>query len=181
MPSRLLRGTVNAMNDHTTKAAFTYTSIVGALLVAMACGTDEAPSDVGTATGGAQTTETGGRTQTATGGSRAAGGRAGAGGLPGTTGGSAGADASVNGGTSGVGGSLEGGPDVSAGGQAGAGGAGGTGGAGGAGGTDAGPTDCFTNPTTHFEIINACTTAEKVDKTPVLPLDLPDGGLKPLP
>ena len=48
---------------------------------------------------------------------------------------------------------------------------------------DADTTDasCFTNPQTHLEIINACTTAEKIDKHPVLPLQLPDGGLPPLP
>ena len=40
---------------------------------------------------------------------------------------------------------------------------------------------CFTNPQTHEEIINACTTAEKVYKTPVLPLLLDDGGLPPIP
>jgi hypothetical protein len=40
---------------------------------------------------------------------------------------------------------------------------------------------CFTNPQTHFEIINGCTTAEKIYKTPDLPLLLPDGGLPPLP
>lgn len=40
---------------------------------------------------------------------------------------------------------------------------------------------CFTNPTTHEQIINACTTAEKIYKDPVLPLQLPDGGLPPLP
>ena len=40
---------------------------------------------------------------------------------------------------------------------------------------------CFMNPTTHVEIINACTTAEKIYKNPVLPLQLPDGGLPPLP
>ncbi len=41
--------------------------------------------------------------------------------------------------------------------------------------------DCFTNPTTHDEIINACTTAQKITKTPTLPLLLPDGGLPPVP
>ena len=48
---------------------------------------------------------------------------------------------------------------------------------------DARPPDasCFTNPTTHLEIINACTTAEKIYKDPELPLLLPDGGLPPLP
>jgi hypothetical protein len=46
---------------------------------------------------------------------------------------------------------------------------------------DAGSTDCFAHPTTHFEIINACTTAEAVDKSPNLPLLLADGGLPPLP
>src|ERR1700712_4018693 len=40
--------------------------------------------------------------------------------------------------------------------------------------------DCFTNPKTHFEIINACTDAQSIDKNPTLPLLLPDGGL-PLP
>jgi hypothetical protein len=46
-----------------------------------------------------------------------------------------------------------------------------------------GPPDasCFTNPTTHYEIINACTNAQFVDKNPTLPLLLPDGGLPPLP
>ena len=53
-----------------------------------------------------------------------------------------------------------------------------------AGGPDAaeGPdASCFTNPTTHLEIINACTDAEKIYKTPALPLNLPDGTLAPLP
>ncbi len=50
--------------------------------------------------------------------------------------------------------------------------------------SDAGATldgDCYTNPTRHLEIINACTAAERVDKHPVLPLLLLDGGLPPLP
>ncbi|HSO40754.1 MAG TPA: hypothetical protein VLT33_49855 [Labilithrix sp.] len=54
---------------------------------------------------------------------------------------------------------------------------------------DAGPSpdgalpdgDCFPNPTTHFEIINACTDAVKITKNPTLPLLLADGGLPPLP
>ncbi len=52
-----------------------------------------------------------------------------------------------------------------------------------AGAVDADTPDasCFMNPQTHVEIINACTTAEKIDKHPVLPLLLPDGGLPPLP
>jgi len=41
--------------------------------------------------------------------------------------------------------------------------------------------DCFTNPKTHFEIINACTDAQKIDKHPNLPLLLPDGGRPPPP
>lgn len=41
--------------------------------------------------------------------------------------------------------------------------------------------DCFPNPTTHDEIINACTDAQKFDKTPNLPKLLADGGLPPLP
>lgn len=46
-----------------------------------------------------------------------------------------------------------------------------------------GPPDaaCFTNPTTHYEIINACTNAQFVDKHPNLPLQYADGGLPPLP
>jgi len=47
-----------------------------------------------------------------------------------------------------------------------------------AGGPDA---SCFTNPTTNYEIINACTTAQKIYKNPVLPLLNPDGSLPPLP
>ncbi len=47
-------------------------------------------------------------------------------------------------------------------------------------GGDAAPSDCFTNPQTHFEIINACTTATRITKNPVLPALLPDGGLPPL-
>jgi hypothetical protein len=46
------------------------------------------------------------------------------------------------------------------------------------------PTDdasCFTNPTSHNELINACTDAQPVEKNPTLPLVLPDGGLPPLP
>lgn len=51
---------------------------------------------------------------------------------------------------------------------------------GGDGGADGGPSDCFENPKTHYEIINACTGATKIAKTPVLPKLLPDGGLPPL-
>jgi hypothetical protein len=50
------------------------------------------------------------------------------------------------------------------------------------GGNDGAPaSDCFTNPKNHFEIINACTDAAKIDKKPVLPLLQPDGSLPPLP
>ena len=49
------------------------------------------------------------------------------------------------------------------------------------GGADGGPSDCFTNPQTHHEIINACTDAVKITKTPNLPLLYPDGGLPPVP
>ena len=42
--------------------------------------------------------------------------------------------------------------------------------------------DCFAGDAqTYEEIINACTSATKVDKHPTLPLLLPDGGLPPLP
>jgi hypothetical protein len=47
-------------------------------------------------------------------------------------------------------------------------------------GGDAGEKDCFDNPQTHFEIINACTTAVRIDKNPKLNKLLPDGGLPPL-
>lgn len=59
---------------------------------------------------------------------------------------------------------------------------GGTGGDSGAGdsGGDSGPKDCFDNPTTHFEIINACTNAVKITKNPTLNKLLDDGGLPPL-
>ena len=49
---------------------------------------------------------------------------------------------------------------------------------------DASPTpdaDCFENPTTHDEIINACTTAQKIYKDSDPPLLNPDGTLPPLP
>jgi hypothetical protein len=40
---------------------------------------------------------------------------------------------------------------------------------------------CFVNPVTHLQIINACTSAQQVDKKPSLPLLRPDGTLPPLP
>jgi len=40
---------------------------------------------------------------------------------------------------------------------------------------------CFENPQTHAEIINACTTAQKVFKKPSLPLLNQDGSLPQLP
>lgn len=45
---------------------------------------------------------------------------------------------------------------------------------------DGAPKDCFDNPTTHFEIINACTNATRITKNPTLNKLLPDGGLPPL-
>jgi hypothetical protein len=48
----------------------------------------------------------------------------------------------------------------------------------GVGGPDA---SCFTNPTTHNEIINACTTAQKIYVPGRPALQLPDGGLPALP
>jgi hypothetical protein len=47
-----------------------------------------------------------------------------------------------------------------------------------AGGTDA---SCFTDPHTHNEIINACTTAQKIYKPGRPALVLPDGGLPATP
>lgn len=66
---------------------------------------------------------------------------------------------------------------VEAGGQSGAAG----GGTGGSAGTSTPPADCVENPTTHIEIINACTDAVKVEKTPRLEGLNPDGSLPPLP
>jgi hypothetical protein len=40
---------------------------------------------------------------------------------------------------------------------------------------------CFNNPTTHYEIINACTTAQKIYKDSHPPLLKPDGTLPALP
>jgi hypothetical protein len=50
------------------------------------------------------------------------------------------------------------------------------------GGGDAPPdASCFTNPTTNDEIINACTTADKIYKDSHPPLLNDDGSLPPLP
>lgn len=54
-------------------------------------------------------------------------------------------------------------------------------GGGGEGGEGGGAPDCYMNPQTHVEIINACTDAEKVDKAVNLPLLGSDGTLPPLP
>ena len=40
---------------------------------------------------------------------------------------------------------------------------------------------CYAKPRTHVELLNACTTAQSVDKQPVLPLLKSDGTLPPLP
>jgi len=40
---------------------------------------------------------------------------------------------------------------------------------------------CFMNPTTHKEIINACTDAQKIERNVTPPLLNPDGSLPPLP
>ncbi len=41
--------------------------------------------------------------------------------------------------------------------------------------------NCFTNPQTHEEIINACTSAQKIYKSTTLPLLNADGTLPALP
>lgn len=48
---------------------------------------------------------------------------------------------------------------------------------------DQGPAEsmCVMNPMTHVEIINACTAATSIKKTPVTPLRNADGSLPPLP
>lgn len=40
---------------------------------------------------------------------------------------------------------------------------------------------CFMNPTTHVQIINACTTAQAIDITPFYPSSAPGGTLPSLP
>lgn len=45
---------------------------------------------------------------------------------------------------------------------------------GGSGGTGSNEPDCFENPKTHHEIINACTKSVRVKKTPKLELTLPE-------
>ena len=42
-------------------------------------------------------------------------------------------------------------------------------------------TACATNPMTHVEIINACTTAQSYDKKPFYPSKAPNGMLPALP
>ncbi|MFO0675098.1 MAG: hypothetical protein U0169_01060 [Polyangiaceae bacterium] len=49
------------------------------------------------------------------------------------------------------------------------------------GGDGSTPDDCVRNPVTHEDIINACTTSERIDAKPVLPLLRADGTLPPLP
>jgi hypothetical protein len=66
------------------------------------------------------------------------------------------------------------------GGVSGSGGASGSAGSGGGGG-NAGSPDCFMNPKTHYEIINACTNAVRVKKTPNLKGLNADGSLPPPP
>jgi hypothetical protein len=48
-------------------------------------------------------------------------------------------------------------------------------------GPDAAVADCVTNPVTSLDLLNACTDAGFIDKSPVLPLLQSDGGLPPLP
>jgi hypothetical protein len=40
---------------------------------------------------------------------------------------------------------------------------------------------CVMNPTTHVELINACTTAQSYEKQPFFPTLAPDGTLPALP
>lgn len=40
---------------------------------------------------------------------------------------------------------------------------------------------CVQSPRTHVELLNACTSAQSVDKRPLLPLLQADGTLPPLP
>ncbi len=46
--------------------------------------------------------------------------------------------------------------------------------------TDLAPS-CVVTPTSHLELLNACTNAESFDKQPFYPTLAPDGELPPLP
>lgn len=48
-------------------------------------------------------------------------------------------------------------------------------------GSEGDASDCYADPKTYLEIINACTDAEKIDKRPTLPLLRADGSLPDLP
>src|SRR5262245_47858281 len=116
---------------------------------AYACEGDDEPTNSNVTGGFGGSGATGG---SGTGGSGATGGSGTGGSGTGGSGATGGSGTGGSGATAGTGGSDDGGAT------------GGTGGDGGTGGVqDAGP-GCFTNPTTHLEIINACTDAEKVDK-----------------
>lgn len=94
--------------------------------------------------------------------------------------GAEGGEASVGGSSSSAGGRTNtGGRSGAAGGSTGAGGSTSSG-AGGAPSGGGPASDCFDKPTTHFEIINACTDAVKVEKSPDLLLLNPDGTLPEL-
>jgi hypothetical protein len=73
-------------------------------------------------------------------------------------------------------GAMTGAGSTTTGGSSSSGGMGGSGG-GGAGGAPS----CISNPVTHVEIINACTTADRIEKLSILPLLGPSGELPPLP
>jgi len=49
------------------------------------------------------------------------------------------------------------------------------------GGPDMAEPECYTNPMTHVEIINGCTTAQSVTKMPFYPAKAPNGMLPNLP
>jgi len=59
------------------------------------------------------------------------------------------------------------------------GGAGGSTGGMGGGGMGGMAADCFMNPMTHEELINGCTTADKIDKVVKLPNNLKVGDMLP--
>jgi hypothetical protein len=117
-----------------------------------ACGNNN-PSDTTASAGSAGTAGTGNTAQGGSGGAGAQGGTGGTGAQGGTGG------ATGGGGTAGAG----------------------TGGTGTGGTGTGGAPDCYMNPMTHVEIINACTDAEKIDKQSKPPLQNPDGSLPPLP
>jgi hypothetical protein len=119
-----------------------------------ACDDDDAQKNPNFEAGGGSSNATGGKASAGDSGSAQSGGAGGATASGGAGGGSGGTAA---------GGAETGGTPAGSGGTEASGGTSGT------GGTQEPPYDCVLHPTTHLEIINACTDAVRIEKTPNLP------------